>query len=629
VLEATQTAGAFIHYAGAEQGWLNRVNLYGVSAKPDLPENALSALEGPLRKTLGSFALNKVHAICVAPSWYAPNFASSTGLPTPSTTKKEDKARIVGLLKAVEKSRSYNVIAQQEFWDVGLFTLKKELHELSRLKTKARAYYCFPGPTSVALGAFLSHFMKATPTFAEDPKFTSLVGLSFYGGGATRLVRSIRAVPEGSAAAAYYGDDALIILRTMSGRRFAFLPDVRAMDMNTPEGFKDLWLWHISQHWVGESDDTLYSSGMALYQALLKDARYLLPYGKIAKLQNFSTTGLTANTQYQTFVNSLVWNWKLKPLAEHMLRNGGGDQDKAGDLALVKEIAAQMYIVMEEIGLGWKPEATPFRISDTSLKGLLGHNLCYDKTSFQTTAHVPLGRLMASLVNPGVVAKKEATSVVQAYGRSIALLIAGGYHYRTFVHLVDKLREAVLDILPHLSMEHVNKLLSLEHGTDLGIGGDEVWFAPALYLNENGEVCVRSPPTALQLQALRLEETEDTLGERILKLGRHCKLAKSSVPRAGQKSKKGKPKSGSRAKESQRAGGKRSLPPFVAPGSKSGNSNATTNAAKAASRKKELKAAKRKRKREAAAASRAEAAAAEVGDATAAWAKEPGANDEG
>lgn len=507
-LEALTEANKFICYAGSEQGWVARVRARGMSEKPDLVS---SEWEDAQALAIESFPLNRVSKIDPAPSFYTPNLDSSAGLPNPNRTKREELPCIQRALSRVIAEGSYEVLTQVQLWDVGCFTLKKELHQLDKLAEKARAYYAFPGTTSVAVGGFMSHFTQKVRTFADDPNCTNLVGISFFGGGAQRVLDSIEKATE--SVAAYYGDDALLVIVMPSGRRYHFLPDVAGMDFNTPEGFKRMWVEHIERHWDGPEEDLLFDSGLNLYNTLLLSCRYLLPGGRVAKYTNFSTTGMTSNTYYQTFVNTVVWHKLLKPLISGMLREHSADADSKEDRIMAEKICQALYGEMKRVGLAWKPGAIP-HLYQGRVAGLLGHDLFPDVESKLALAAVPLGRLLASLVNPKQKPNKSGTAMLQAYGRAISLYVAGGYAYPCFRKVLEALHSRVLEMVPTLNEEHRLRLSSMMTSAELDMGEDNT-SVHSVYRIVDGVLLVRKPPTKEQVLALRLKPHEGTVKQAV------------------------------------------------------------------------------------------------------------------
>lgn len=555
--EALQEADRWINYGGAIHGWQARVALHGCNEKQ---AGDMIVYRNALSTSHEWMPLNRVHTIKVTPEWYKPNFKASTGMPNPDRSKEQDEQRIMGALAKIENQASYGVVTEYAHWDVGYFMLKKELHDLDKLDKKARAYYCFPGVTSTAVGAFLSHWTKKCLTFVDDPNCTNLVGVSFFNNGATRLVQQLFNVER--SAAAYYGDDCLMVIIMPSGRRYLFLPDVAAMDMNTPDRYKDLWLEHIAKHWVGEPDDSLFSSGLALYAELLRNARYLLPGGVFAHFHNFATTGLTANTYYQTFVNSIVWQTHLKPLIEAMASRMDAGASAADDFTQCEEICAALYAEMREVGLPWKPGAQPLRLRKQRLRGILGHDLEFNRENHNTLASVPLPRLVASLINPGRVPNKSGTAMMQAYNRSVSLMIAGGYQHPAFVNMVDVLFHRAVAMAPCLNPEHRVKLCEMEPMVELNLGHDEVHY-PSSFVMEGNKFMVRRPPTVQECVALRLEENEGGVSAAMIALVASCEPARPSIRKKVEARNPDGSQSGQSPRDNQKpSGGQRKLAPF-------------------------------------------------------------------
>jgi len=536
--EALEEADRWIYHQGSDHGWVHRVMTKGSAESP--PFEQKDWLDGAYM-ALHSFPLNQVDTIEVKPKWYLPNMDSSCGLPDPSKSKKEEWPRLKAALLKIEKESSYKSVTEQLEWKTGYYMLKSELHKLGTLREKARAYYCFPGLTSVSVGAFLSHFTKKCRTFSDDHTCTSLVGVSFYHGGATALRRQMQEAP--CSCAAYYGDDALMVFVLPSGRRYHFLPDVSSMDMNTPEGFKELWLQHVSAHWTGDDDDTLWVSGMNMYAALFGDAEYLLPGAKVAKLHNFSTTGMAANTHYQTFVNTVVWHSRLKPLVDKFCAEGTAESSKKEDFKLMSRLVDRMYLEMEHIGVRWKPGAYPksFRPGST-ISGILGHTLkVIDEKTMATLAFVPLPRLTASLINGRTKPTKSGTALVEAYGRAVALSIAGGYEYPQFLSTVKKLHKEVLCILPTLNLEHKTKLAQISCNTGFGdLGADEPQLS-SLFSVDGATFLLKAPLEAESIQALRLNPSSSSVSEAVQALFDAVKVS-SVAHTKGKKGKKKEPK---------------------------------------------------------------------------------------
>lgn len=497
-LSAAAEANANISHSGTEQGWLARLASCGSNVFPAFEE---SSWADAARATMESFPLNRVKAIEIAPQWYKPNLKSSAGLPDPALMKSQVLADIKGVLLKVKATQSYESVYVNPYWETGVHMLKHELHEIGRLDSKARAYYCFPATTSVPLGGFMSNFTSGIPTYSDFDGCTNLVGISFYHGGAGRLLQRITQATQPTAG--FYGDDALMTLVFPSGRRYVALPDVIAMDMNTPDGFKELWCQHVTNHWVGpETGIPLFESGLSMYAHMLTKARFLLPGGLLAKMKNFAATGMTSNTYYQTFVNSMVWHRFLKPIALERLSRCSAEASGKDDHRAASEILGRWYETMTTLGIQWKEGATFVRFKH-NLRGLLGHDIKSQGGDFTTAlAYVPLGRLMASLINPARRPNKSGTATLQAYARAWALAIAGGYVYPVFMMILQHLYDKSAQIAPTLHIEHKAKMEQLSEGTELSEGRDAIRL-PSLFKLRGTVLEIVTPVTAAMVENLR------------------------------------------------------------------------------------------------------------------------------
>jgi len=519
---AIEYANKWIHYGGAEEGWLARVKARGCGSKalsmaPDVKVSMLAFAEK-------CFPLNRVSKINLINSFYKPDLQSSAGLPNINSSKADVwPALRAELAKVNQEPIDLRPITGHSYWPVAVLKLKAELHETAKLGEKARGYCVFPALTSMTLGSFLAHFTKQLPTIVDNPTSTSLVGISFYHGGAQRFLDWVEATPMGDVRAAYYGDDCIIVARTMANRLYFMLPDVSAMDMNTPSAFAPLWLEHIAQHWQGQTTAQMesFQALMGMYKHLLCDADYVLPRGVVVKWRNFATTGLAGNTHYQTFVNTVVWGAFIQPVFQQAMAASEPGASTDMDRQIVRAAFSVAAGRMQEVGLEWKVDTLKVSRFKGKIVGILGQTLVRDKLTKQVDVGIPVGRLLASLLNPSKTPSKGPTAVFVAYARSVALGVCGGYRFPAWQALVKKLRGDCLKIAPVLQPEHRVALASLYVKDELGLGGSEVNLGQVFALDADGYLVVKKPPKWSKIRALvrdPVENSVESIGEQLAKL---------------------------------------------------------------------------------------------------------------
>jgi hypothetical protein len=492
-------ANQWIYYKGSEQGWAHRYKQHGCNVKTELDERFFT--EEAAAMLLECMPLNKVRAITLEADFYEPNLDSSAGLPHPDKSKRDILPVLAQKLAACQAAGDLSSLAQVEDWATAILMLKGELHELAKLGTKARAYFCYPAATSVALGCFLAHFTSKLPTFVDDAACTNLVGISLYHGGADALLTRVESLE--ASAAAFYGDDAIIVIVFPSKRRWIALPDVASMDTNTHEKFKDLWLAHLDSHFIsGDARETgLYTSAMGLYQTLLTKSTFVFPRGVQAHLKNFTVTGMVGNTHVQTMANSLVWKVILEPLVVEEVSKLDNTADKADEAACVQRILDRLQKAMKDVGqMPWKEPISFYRYKKR-IKGLLGHTIWREGPGIGLAA-LPQERLIASLLNPRQKPNKSGSAVLMAYSRGIALAVAGGYAYKGFMAVLAALRKRSVDIAKTLQPEHQVKLGTFHPRTELDLGGDDVLIPPVLRVGSKG-LEVLPVPSVDHLRQLR------------------------------------------------------------------------------------------------------------------------------
>jgi hypothetical protein len=506
---AVEEANKWRHWTGADKGLLRRLKERGSDPKP---EHDMEEWAKAREAMINAMPLNVVQNITVKPSHYKPNLETSAGWPAPELTKRNIfDSRILPLLEQVESDMSFESVMLLDGWNVVVYKLKGELHLIGTEEVKARAYYVLRGETSVVVGAALSCFTNKIKNFTEDPSCVNLVGVSLYGGGANNLLQSIETC-EGCAAA-YYGDDGLIIMVLPSGRRYTFMPDVSSMDMNTPGSFKAMWLDHLSKFCVpdttgeGQTQESYQASFLKVYSSLFCGARFILPYGQMVQFRNFSTTGMCGNTYYQTYVNGLVWLHKLKPICQSAVAEGGltPESSKEDEKAMLKGLAKRLYAAMKAVGLPWKSGAyfKLYNREKVKLSPFLGHTIARHSPQHHALAYVPLGRLLASLVNPRRTPVKAGSAIVVAYVRSLALFLAGGYMYPVWVSVMQELHEAVKSTLKTLSPQHGAELTTQTAIAGVDLGEDEIYLQGILMRNGVGDLYLKPPFTVEQVLNLR------------------------------------------------------------------------------------------------------------------------------
>lgn len=489
----------WIYYQGSEQGWQARYTQHGCNAKTPLAvrligDDAVAALRECM-------PLNSVHSISLLADFYKPNLEASAGLPNPEKSKRDELPGILRVLIECQAQKSFEPITKFDDWATALFMLKSELHDVNKLLQKARAYFCYPAVTSMAVGCFLAHFTSKLPTFIDRPSCTNLVGLSLYHGGADALLSRVEGLE--SSAAAFYGDDGLIVIVFPSKRRWIILPDVASMDTNTHEAFKGLWLKHVDNHFCSadEREVAYHTSAMSLYNTILHNSTFVFPRGVQAKLTNFTVTGMVANTHVQTMANSVIWKMVLEPKLTEMAAAMDAGADKSTEAACVKQIVDELAGLMVEVGqLPWKLPISYYRYRGR-IDGLLGHNIWRD-TPQSGLAALPEERLLSSLLNPRKKPNKSGSAVLLAYSRGIALAGAGGYAYEGFMAVLGALRERSVQLARTLQPEHQVALSQFHPQTELDLAGDDVPVPPVFRIAANGFE-VLPVPTVAQFEKLR------------------------------------------------------------------------------------------------------------------------------
>lgn len=160
-----------------------------------------------------------------------------------------------------------------------------------------------------------------------------------------------------------------------------------------------------------------------------------------------------------------------------------------------------------------------------TIRGVLGHDIFpTGKHQKAALAAVPLPRLVASLINARQKPNKSGTALLDAYGRSISLLVAGGYMYPAFVHTVQGLYEKVLEMIPTMAADHKSRVVQMTHSSGLGLADDEP-ILEGVFFVQGSEFLVRPPPTVSALQALRLNPSTNSVSEDIKALLQSVKVS--------------------------------------------------------------------------------------------------------
>jgi len=90
----------------------------------------------------------------------------------------------------------------------------------------------------------------------------------------------------------------------------------------------------------------------------------------------------------------------------------------------------------------------------------------------------------------------------------MALTAAGGYRYPVFVMIMEKLYKRVMDIVPTLHPEHLERLQHVCCGSMLDAGREDRQLA-GIFRLKDGVLHVARPPTVAEVEALRLEPLKD------------------------------------------------------------------------------------------------------------------------
>jgi len=426
-----------VYFPGIMKAFLNVYSTYGRGHKPTSLSAALGLMVNPnveldpafddtLQEEMTRSMPFRSPAKLGLNDFFKPNLESGAGFPYHTKTKSDILHHWIPLVNQVFEEFSMDPVRNQPQWDACHISLKAELHDYDKLETKARAYYCYPAVTSLVLGNIMSHFSRKIPTIVDSPpgsnQYTNMVGLSFYHGGASRVLKWVENLEVSGAG--YYGDDALLVLVCPSGRRFIFTPDIRKMDMNTPDVFIEPWLLHLYSFGaeLDEKSHALFEQALDTYSQLLTDSLVHLPHKLVVKFTNYSKTGTVMNTYFQTFVNSLMFRAVLEPAIKDAMGELPVDATLEDELLAVKNLAVLLGNHMRRAGLAWKPFDDPY-VYKGVIKSFLGHTL--DKSN-PFLFYLPRPRIFASLLNPRSRRKRALTNLCVAYARSLALLVSGG-----------------------------------------------------------------------------------------------------------------------------------------------------------------------------------------------------------
>jgi hypothetical protein len=493
VCEAVTVANRFMHYGGNDVAWANRVETKGSRVLPSTPFKAEEEAEH-LALAKRHLPLNEVTSVDLLWEGYVPNLQSSRGLPKPTASKKDDWGPIMTAIMRAQTDRDVAVLTDSPHWKTAVIKLKAELHDVEKLDTKARAYYVLPAETSMALGCTLAHFYKGAPTFLEHPDSMSMVGMSLFYGGAERVFRWLDSLE--ATVGVFYADDGLTCLHLPSGRKWIFLPDISSMDMNVPDRHKQGWMDYLSER--ANPEDNAQAKWiqdlLEAYSRVLTDAHYLLPRGVEVKFLNFAATGFPANTHYETYVSMLMWKTVCEPylckkLAKLPKKATAQEEDKA-----IRVIVDKLIKKTGEYGPEWKGDYELYEYDGKNLHGILGHNLWREKPG-KAFAAVPVERCLASLLNPRTKPKKSGSAVVLTYGRSVALLLTGGYATPWWWTVVRVLHARAKEVLATMHISHMAAMQTASADSEMLLGGDLAVFASFVRVS-GGMTQLLGPPTS-------------------------------------------------------------------------------------------------------------------------------------
>jgi hypothetical protein len=436
----------WVFYGGAETGYFHRLRTKG---SRDMRNFKLpSATSAHLARIAKRFPLNRVGVVDLLGCGYKPRMETSRGLPEPSRSKRDDQSALMMFLYNTQTNRDMTALNQLDAGCLAVLKLKAELHEFSKLLTKARGYCCFPAEWSLTLGAFLCHFVKGVPHALQDRHSCNFIGSSFFYGGAAKFKQFIESATVTAPRYGVYGDDSVISTRLKSGRYFVFMPDISSMDMNTPSAYIDPWLKYLLSHHdecEEKEEEAWFEECMKAYQHCLKESRIVLPRGFICRFLNMSLTGLPANSHYQTFINIFVFTVVMEREIVEACQASEEDASLEADQALVDALERKLRKLQNDCaGMPWKESKGFEHYTGTKIAGFLGHQFLFEDPHPRVS--IAPHKLLASLINPRGKPSKSATAVFIAYGRGIALAIAGGYCFPWFLEIIDALYQRCLEL---------------------------------------------------------------------------------------------------------------------------------------------------------------------------------------